>query len=119
MNTRKIEDKILYEEYLNLKEFSFRLLVYQNDAFSDLNFIDHFKDRLPYEKESFWEDIIVNSRISIKELFKRYKKYLMNDLIYEQVHDTLNSFFPSSPNFQTSGCQRMKEYLNEYEKNSR
>lgn len=82
MNTKNISTKLKYEEYLKYDNMiAFIRHVEAENVLSDIEFIEVFK----HKGLIFWFTVVINTNISIKLLFFKYKKYLLNKELYTTI----------------------------------
>jgi len=83
MNIKNLPSKIAYSEVEKLKGQEYYTYTQKYNLFSDLNFIEYFKDR---KGIWFWRNVIVFTTLPIKLILIKYKNYLIDAKLYEQLY---------------------------------
>lgn len=83
MNIKNLSSKIAYSEVEQLHGLDYFEYTKTHNSFSDINFIEYFKDR---EGMSFWRNVIVFTTLPIKLILTKYKNYLIDAKLYEQLY---------------------------------
>jgi len=113
LNVKNITNEVLYNDYI-MNDNDLNFVKAEHDGlYSDLNFLLLFKDKF-----LFWDDILINSTIPVKTLYKCFKKYLIKDPALKIAIENCYDYLESS-DWGDSAIIRIKEFLNEYEKDRR
>ena len=116
MNIKEITNKIAFKEFEHLSDEDFSAKAIETDMYSFFEFIDYFKTR--YENAYwFWTDIILNSKIPVIDLFKRYRRRLMNSAVeYKLRIWRKNSFYVIGDKAKRERLDRVLKYCSIYER---
>jgi len=116
MNIKSIANKIVYHNLNNLGVFDLTKIAFDNDLFSDIEFLEYFKNK---DKTFwFWTNAIVLTKISIKEISIKYKDYIFKDSINLALKEMMTEYLlydQFSDNKSTlHAISNIKEYFNEF-----
>ena len=116
MNTKEITNKIAFKEFEYLSDEDFSAKAIETDMYSFFEFIDYFETK--YENTYwFWTDIILNSKIPVIDLFKRYRRRLMNYAVeYKLRIWRKNSFYVIGDKAERERLDRVLKYCSIYER---
>ena len=117
MNTTNIVKKIVYKEFESLKG-STREFIYKADEqglFSDLDFIEHFKD---WNETLFWAYFIMLTNIPFETIIEKYKKQVIDNEVYHIILELKQSLSsaPRAWKFVKDVMKNMENYITEYKK---
>ena len=73
MKINKLQNNIKYKELEHSENWTFSELALKNNYYSDLNFINYFKDKR--HGKIFWQDVILFTTLPIKTIFSKYENY--------------------------------------------
>ena len=76
MKINKLQNNIKYKELEHSENWTFSELALKNNYYSDLNFINYFKDKR--HGKIFWQDVILFTTLPIKTIFSKYENYFSN-----------------------------------------
>ena len=117
MNTKNILNKIAFRKFEEMSSCEFYHTALENGLFSNLNFLETFKDNGPF----FWEDVILNTSISFEVLFLYFEKQLLNNETIKQFKFSYDLYCNMRKNLYTKDdikikIKKLKGFLDEYEK---
>ena len=117
MNTTNIVKKIVYKEFESLIGTP-RQFIYKADEqglFSDLDFIEHFKD---WNEVLFWTYFIMLTKIPLETIIEKYKKQVINDEVHKLILDLNQNLSRASQAWEVikDVMINIQKYITEYEK---
>lgn len=118
MNVNEIANKIAFKEFEYLSDEDFSTKAIETDMYSFFEFIDYFE--IKYQNSYwFWTDIILNSKIPVIDLFKRYRRRLMNYAVeYKLRIWRKNSFYVMGDKAERERLDRVLKYCTFYERHT-
>lgn len=118
MKIKQLNNKIKYYDLEKLEFNNFLIVALNQNFYSDFDFINYFKDKKFGCHPEFWKYIMLFGNNSIEILFKKYKKYLKQDLVcYHMKLLAKNQLIedPEGKNYPRR-FNIINEYFNEYHK---
>ena len=113
MKFKNLINKLEYGDYEKLSDFKLIEIAKEKNLYSNLNFIEYFKNRGPI----FWKEVIINTILPIDMLFQKYLNYQINKhYTYEMVRQELDlpywdKQYTNFKNINMQSIKNMKQFL--------